>query len=491
MTVLRKTSVFLAVTTALGSISVAQAADPVIWMQEVTGGEVRFYDWGYNGPGLDGTPNGRTAADFGAINGFNGAKQIQRVITLPADRLTPDAPEWIQDDLGSDYYYYANMDSQTNFYKWGYTSPAGSTFRNMQIDKDGDYFIARNDMLFEYYDTFDFKDETGTVYPGYSSEDFPGGLPEGVYDSSIQFQPYALSDATGWCGSVLASNPDALEAIAGQVTFDFGFEAFLPTTGTGANGVWDPGEGSMQIVKDFEMRSYGSLEVDLANTYFQADAVVNNTNPMDSPVVTDANGDVVMIEVPVLNMDGTPALDANGVPRTQLMPQMEVGASGVDANYYNLVSFMGGGVVPAGVWVLWADPAAPKTNDNILAVLDAADIVDANGDGIDDNNPDIVYHQNSFAGYGFLLRADGIRIVEGLDFNRYSDISNVLLKNDVNGNGVYDPGDTVYSTDYDYLTDTYSQIVVQDLSAVPVPAAVWLFGSGLIGLAGLAKRKKS
>ena len=30
-----------------------------------------------------------------------------------------------------------------------------------------------------------------------------------------------------------------------------------------------------------------------------------------------------------------------------------------------------------------------------------------------------------------------------------------------------------------------------DVSAVPVPAAVWLFGSGLIGLVGLARRKKS
>jgi hypothetical protein len=29
------------------------------------------------------------------------------------------------------------------------------------------------------------------------------------------------------------------------------------------------------------------------------------------------------------------------------------------------------------------------------------------------------------------------------------------------------------------------------ISAVPVPAAVWLFGSGLIGLAGMARRKKS
>jgi hypothetical protein len=30
-----------------------------------------------------------------------------------------------------------------------------------------------------------------------------------------------------------------------------------------------------------------------------------------------------------------------------------------------------------------------------------------------------------------------------------------------------------------------------NVSAVPVPAAVWLFGSGLIGLVGLARRKKA
>jgi hypothetical protein len=30
-----------------------------------------------------------------------------------------------------------------------------------------------------------------------------------------------------------------------------------------------------------------------------------------------------------------------------------------------------------------------------------------------------------------------------------------------------------------------------DVSSVPVPAAVWLFGSGLLGLIGIARRKKA
>lgn len=34
-------------------------------------------------------------------------------------------------------------------------------------------------------------------------------------------------------------------------------------------------------------------------------------------------------------------------------------------------------------------------------------------------------------------------------------------------------------------------LVMSSLSAVPVPAAVWLFGSGLIGLAGIACKRKA
>jgi hypothetical protein len=48
------------------------------------------------------------------------------------------------------------------------------------------------------------------------------------------------------------------------------------------------------------------------------------------------------------------------------------------------------------------------------------------------------------------------------------------------GNCVADEGDAPYAqVDYTY-----------EVSSVPVPAAVWLFGSALLGLAGVARRKK-
>ena len=44
---------------------------------------------------------------------------------------------------------------------------------------------------------------------------------------------------------------------------------------------------------------------------------------------------------------------------------------------------------------------------------------------------------------------------------------------------------------YKVYDDRYAWAVQSgDVSAVPVPAAVWLFGSGLIGLVGLARRKR-
>ena len=40
----------------------------------------------------------------------------------------------------------------------------------------------------------------------------------------------------------------------------------------------------------------------------------------------------------------------------------------------------------------------------------------------------------------------------------------------------------------DYYIDNV--VITADIAPVPVPAAVWLFGSGLVGLVGVARRKK-
>ncbi|MEK6775296.1 MAG: dockerin type I domain-containing protein [bacterium] len=360
-----------------------------VWVTPATGGEIRFYDWGYTGPGKDGCAEGdpgctdwRRALEFNPISGFGGPAegnaldpaggigQRQHVITQDQDWLTPDPAHNIVGDFdGGENFPNANMDANVNFYKWGYTTVAGSAFNNMMIDYDGDYLIPKGDMHFVFYDIFRYKDMTGAN-------------PDQTFDTRINFQPFPISDAIGWCGSVLTSHPAALEPMAGQVTFDFAFEAYFPFTDLGPNGLPDPGEGSVQIVPGFIMRSYGTLEVDVkesqggaGNLHFVANAVINNTNP-------------------TLGRD---ASHPYGYP---------------DPAYYNHVSFMGGGVVPGGVWVY---PDGIGTHDVRVHPVQGAPGTtpgEVRADGA-------VWHMNSFAGYPFMLRADAIRYVEYFDAARY------------------------------------------------------------------------
>ena len=55
------------------------------------------------------------------------------------------------------------------------------------------------------------------------------------------------------------------------------------------------------------------------------------------------------------------------------------------------------------------------------------------------------------------------------------------------GTELFSPGSNLWNITFAGINPELK--IVVDVQAVPVPAAVWLFGSGLIGLAGLARRK--
>lgn len=330
-------------------------------------GTITFNDWGYTGP------TGVGANDFQVGAGFNADDigQIQHVITKVPDYLTPNPPSNIAEDLtySNPAFTNANMDGGVNFYKWGYTTPANSTFSNMQIDKAGNYHIAKQDMSFGYYDTFEYRDTTGTN-------------PNQSFDTRINFKPYTVSDAKGWCGSVLTPDPAGLAQMAGQVTFDFAMDVYFDFGGT-------PIYSSTQLVSGFVMRSYGDYTVNVTTSggdlqSFQSSAVGNNTNP----------------ESVIAGVGGT-----------------------LDSDYQNIVSFHGAGVLAGGVWVS-ADSFNPDgsrkmrtdfnpTTGESTQVWDVT-IVDAGTDGA-------VWHANSFAGFAYVLGADGMRILDYVNPDGHSD----------------------------------------------------------------------
>ena len=377
-----------------------------------TAGTITLDDWGYTGP------NGRTADDFSAVNGFGGLAegntldatggigQIQNVITQEHDWATPDAYQTVNKDFNQAVYTNANMDSGVNFYSWAYTSPGGSTFNNMQIDYDGDYLVNKDDMNFNFYNYFDYRNEA-TADPN-DPNDFQR------IQTNLAFQPYALSDATGWCGSAMASHPNALEGMAGQLTFDFAFDVYNQQ----ADGTLY--YMSTEIVSGFQMRSFGDITVDVTNALgdsqqFTSRAVVNNTNPTTGNTVADASAPV-------------------------------------DPDYHNLVSFHGADVVSGlgSCGIETAEWAAGNKGPGIKRYSTTIDAADAGAC----SSAGGVWQGHAFTGYAFILRADGMRVIEYFD------------------ESVYGP-------------DPFA------VSAVPVPAAVWLFASGLVGLVGVSRKRKS
>lgn len=388
---------------------------------------ITFNDWGYTGPTGVGVNDFQVGTGFDAgINGSN-IGQMQTVTTLDPDWMTSDpAMDVVKDPnppstLGGTKTTFTNasMDATVNFYAWSYTTVGGSTFTDMEIDKAGNYFVAKENMSFQFYDMFSYNDVTTPALPDNLST-----TPDRVNDTSINFKPYAVSDAQGWCGSVLTSDPNALEQMAGQVTFDIAFDVYL------LDGAQSLSGGGTQLIPAFVMRSYGDYTVQseifgdpdtVAALTFQGSAVGNNTNP----------------ESVVQGVGGT-----------------------LDPAYQNKVSFLGAGVIPLGAWVTassYISPGVKKLNPDgtwdvtLVDLPNVSQTCDPQAPGAAPEAGAVCF-QNGFAGYPFLMRADGSRVVTYINPTGFSNYS-------------------VATT-------------------VPVPGAVWLLGSGLVGLGASTLRRR-
>lgn len=320
-------------------------------------GAIVFNDWGYKGP------SGVGASDFQVGAGFDPGNigQIQHVVTQTPDYQTPDPASTVYGDLtNTPTFANANMDGGVNFYKWAYTTPVNSSFSNMQIDRAGNYHIAKQEMSFGKYDMFYYRDMTGAN----ASQSF---------DTKINFKPYTVSDAKGWCGSTLVANPNGVAPMAGQVTFNFAMDIYFDTK-------YGESYSSTQLVPGFVMRSYGDYTVDVSTAegdrqLFYGHAVGNNTNP------------------------------------TSVVPGV---GGALDADFHNLVSFLGAGVLPNGVWVsadsFNSDGSKKMRVDYNPTTGESSQVWDVTI--VDGSTPGAVWHDNSFAGYAYVLRADGMRILD-------------------------------------------------------------------------------
>lgn len=343
-----------------------------------------FDDWGFP------ESAGREAFNFDHIDGFGPITLIQNEVTQLPDGVTQDPPHDVYGDFLDEFgnpvlnpfFPNANMDSSVNLFLFGYTDAGGSTFNNHQVDGDGDHLIPKADMSFSEYDLFLYRDTTGT------NDDMD-------FDTFINFEPFAMSGAGGWC--VFQTHPVAAgEPMGGQVEFDFGFAVKIPDPDYGPTG-----PDMLQLIPGFQMRSYGTLVLDftlptpggLVPIYYKANAAPNNTDP--------------------------------SLGRDALNP---LGFTSPD--FFNHVSFMGGGVIPLGVWLdpegeLGADNTASRGStlhpDQTYSPLDPPVPGEIREDGA-------IWHANSFGGFPFMLRADALRSIDEVDNTFYGTLDHDINK---------------------------------------------------------------
>ena len=189
----------------------------------------------------------------------------------------------------------------------------------------------------------------------------------------------------------------------------------------------------------------------------------------------------------------TPSITSQGVVWTSNYTENNIATGGVGGSApdgsYAIYSLPHGMTTDSGLYCDSAeDPNIPIEcfqNDGLKVASETGDTFYAFGGRVDSNTglPKIT----------FLL--DGVDI----NANDTDNIDNLLREGDFANNwsfiGVIDIDGFVSAEIRELRGKDYQQVLLFaddftiGVSAVPVPAAVWLFGSGLIGLIGVARRK--
>jgi len=89
----------------------------------------------------------------------------------------------------------------------------------------------------------------------------------------------------------------------------------------------------------------------------------------------------------------------------------------------------------------------------------------------------LYYSDNTSTAFAVITQATG--------WEFFDVTGNLLFGKALNGFGVYGYESGGFTSERTYLDD-----VVLSTSPVPIPAAIWLFGTALIGLLGFGKRRK-
>ena len=149
------------------------------------------------------------------------------------------------------------------------------------------------------------------------------------------------------------------------------------------------------------------------------------------------------------------------------------GATNILSEYFGLTGYTSFRAKTNGNWI-YNDIFYTDVNTTISVTIPY----------LSDTPTDILF--NLFSGIDiqdgdFSVFSDPYSVNPIMDFSNTVTLSEILIT-DINGAPI---------TGASITADSGYAYPVSMLNAVPIPAAVWLFGSGLVGLIGVARRKKS